>query len=216
MLLLPQRLRTISMNNFPAPASAFPSLHSPLLWNAVGLAAVYFNTIIHPYTLADNRHYVFYVFKILLRHPAFRYMAVPIYYNCAWLTLQALGTPSNRERDTKLKRDERPTSSETGRPPCQISFVFIWLATTTLSLITAPLVEPRYFIIPWIMWRLHVPTLPASFSTTNMGPVRKFFDLRPCLETLWMLAINAAITYIFIRRGFVWSSEPGNVQRFLW
>jgi alpha-1,2-glucosyltransferase len=216
MLLLPQRLRTIFKTSFPAPSSAIPSLLSSLFWIAVGLAAVYFNTIVHPYTLADNRHYVFYVFKILLRHPAFRYMAVPVYYSCAWLTMQALGSPSNREQDKKLKRNERPTSSETSCPPCQISFIFVWLATTALSLVSAPLVEPRYFIIPWIIWRLHVPTHPASLSTRTNGLSKSFYDLRPCLETIWMLAVDAVVTYIFIRRGFEWHSEPGKVQRFLW
>lgn len=216
ILLVPQRLRTSYEKSFPATALGLPSLLSALFWIAVGLAAVHFNTIIHPYTLADNRHYVFYVFKILLRHPALKYIAVPIYYSCAWLTMQALGMRSNRGQDTKLKRDERPTSSETKCPPCEISFIFIWLATTALSLITAPLVEPRYFIIPWIIWRLHVPTLSASLSKTRDGPTKKYYDLRPCLETLWMLAVNAAVTYVFIRRGFEWHNEPGKVQRFLW
>jgi hypothetical protein len=30
---------------------------------------------------------------------------------------------------------------------------------------TAPLVETRYFIIPWVMWRLNVPALPLALDT---------------------------------------------------
>jgi hypothetical protein len=54
------------------------------------LLATHFNTIIHPFTLADNLHYVFYVFRILLLHPAFKYAAIPVYITFAWLVINAL------------------------------------------------------------------------------------------------------------------------------
>jgi alpha-1,2-glucosyltransferase len=80
---------------------------------------------------------------------------------------------------------------------------------------TAPLVEPRYFIIPWILWRLHVPSMPASLSSKGRS-VPNGYDARLGLETLWLLAVNSAVTYMFIYRGFTWPNEPGKVQRFLW
>jgi alpha-1,2-glucosyltransferase len=47
------------------------------------LLAIHFNTIIHPFTLADNLHYVLYVFRILLLHLAFKYAAILVYITFA-------------------------------------------------------------------------------------------------------------------------------------
>lgn len=188
----------------------------PCVFMVGAFAAVHLNTIIHPYTLADNRHYVFYVFAIFRRHPALRYLVVPIYYTCAWLSWQCIaGTPNSGEALRRRRENARPTSDEIGCSPCQISFITIWLITTGLSVITAPLVEPRYFIVPWIIWRLHVPSRPASLKTSRSFAVNGY-DVRLGLETVWLLAINAAIIYLFVYRGFTWPSEPGKTQRFLW
>lgn len=183
-------------------------------WVAIGLVAVHFNTIIHPYTLADNRHYVFYVFKIFRLYPAVRYVAVPVYITCAWLTMHALSQPPSNERATTKYRNDRPTSFQESRPPCKSSFIVVWLATTALSVVSAPLVEPRYFIVPWIIWRLNSRTLQASLPLSKKAVLK--YDIRPVFETWWLLVINAAVTYVFIRRPFEWPNEPGKVQRFLW
>jgi alpha-1,2-glucosyltransferase len=177
--------------------------------------AVHFNTIVHPYTLADNRHYVFYVFKVLRLYPALKYLAIPIYCACAWLTVQALASPYRAvlpEKEQTQKKENKVSlpKAKANRHASQISFVIIWLATTALSLVSAPLVEPRYFIIPWIIWRLHVPCSQAALST-NRG-----YDVRMVFETIWLLAINVAVSYTFLYRTFTWSSEPGKLQRFIW
>jgi alpha-1,2-glucosyltransferase len=215
--VLPGQFRTVSGGSSAASkTSKMLNILISSLFIVGAFLAVHFNTIIHPYTLADNRHYVFYVFRILRLYPAIRYLAVPAYYVCAWLSIEALATPPNGDRAQKQKRENKsPASAEAGCSPCQISFVTIWLVTTTLSVVTAPLVEPRYFIIPWIIWRLHVQSLPASLST-KASLAGKLYDVRIGLETLWVLIIDAAITYVFIYRGFAWPSEPGNIQRFLW
>jgi len=172
----------------------------------VTLGIVKYNTIIHPFTLADNRHYIFYVFRYsILRHPLIRYLLAPVYLVCAYLiylTLSGPPPPPPAKKDPKLHQSqayekEGPTTS----------FLLILLATTALSLITAPLVEPRYFIIPWIMWRLHVP------STKGKG---KGYDWRLWGETAWFLVINGVTGYMFLYRGFEWSQEVGRVQRFMW
>jgi alpha-1,2-glucosyltransferase len=203
-------------NSSSTSTPKLPGIVFTAVFMTSALAAVHFNTIIHPYTLADNRHYVFYVFKILRRHSAIRYLAVPVYYTCAWLAWQCLAARPNSEDALRHRRENgRPTSDKFGRSPCQISFITVWLITTALSVMTAPLVEPRYFIIPWIIWRLHVPSRPASLRIGRSSAV-KGYDVRLGLETVWLLAINATITYLFIYRGFSWPSEPGKVQRFLW
>ncbi|KAF2625355.1 glycosyltransferase family 59 protein [Macroventuria anomochaeta] len=197
----------------------FYSIHSqPLqatLFIAAGLLAVHFNTIIHPYTLADNRHYVFYVFRLLLRHPALKYLAVPVYYICFWLSIQSLAHPTADPEGTKRTVQARPYQEtlRNTKSPVQISFVVIWLIATSLSVVTAPLVEPRYFIIPWIIWRLHVPHAATTFTIRGRtySP-----DLRVVLETIWLLVINQVLQHLFLYRTFTWPSEPSNVQRFLW
>lgn len=193
-----------------------PGFVSSTLFMLFGLAAVHYNTIVHPYTLADNRHYVFYTFRILNRHLAIKYLAVPLYFICAWMTVHPFGTELENEADVKRNRGKpRPTSRDVDRQPCQISFVMVWIVTTTLSVVTAPLVEPRYFIIPWIIWRLHVPNLPSRCSSG--GSLKKIqYDLRLVLETIWLMIINTLVGYNFLYRGFSWPSEPGKIQRFLW
>ena len=145
---------------------------------ATMLAIVHFNTIAHPFTLADNRHYVFYVFRILLRHPSIKYLAVPIYFICAWAAITALGgLPSETQNMTPqfIKKKTATTKPSTHSIPAQnpprqgntVTFVLVWLLATSLSLITAPLVEPRYFIVPWLMWRIHVPHLPPRQTSSD-------------------------------------------------
>lgn len=193
-----------------------PGLLSSVLFLLIGITTVHYNTIIHPFTLADNRHYVFYVFRILRRHPAIKYLAVPVYYICSWIALQVLASQSEGKAKVEQSRDNLdPTIDEASHQPCQLSFVFVWLAVSALSLISAPLVEPRYFIIPWIMWRLHVPSISASPSSKR-NPRTYPLDMRLVIETAWLLAFNGLTVYNFLYRGFTWVSEPGKVQRFLY
>jgi alpha-1,2-glucosyltransferase len=215
VLLLPQQVRPYISRRFVASGSSPPRFLPLVVFISGGLVAVHFNTIVNPYTLADNRHYVFYVFKILRLYPALKYLAVPVYYSCAWLAVQALASPVIGQYASKRRREAAPTSSVTPQQPCHISFIVIWLATTALSVITAPLVEPRYFIIPWIVWRLYLPYHPASLIKDRTS-AKSSYDMRLVLETLWLLVINAALSYNFLYRAFTWPSEPGSLQRFLW
>ena len=213
---LPSRPRAFCLAHLTGDHTrVFPGLISSGVFILGGLAAVHFNTIVHPYTLADNRHYVFYVFRILLRHPAMKYLAVPVYWICAFLTITTLNSPATSKAQVKQDvKDKRPIRSDIDHGTCKMSFVTIWVVTTTLSVATAPLVEPRYFIIPWIIWRLHVPYLYGSrnYESQTTSP----YDVRLILETIWLLAINTAVGYNFLYRSFTWPSEPGNTQRFLW
>lgn len=213
---------------------------------SVTLLIVKYNTIIHPFTLADNRHYVFYIFRYtILRHRYIRYVLAPIYLACAYLTLLCLagGGPSPlsfrqlppKDKPTPSKdRKRRVTFCMEGTSPTpKTSFAIILLVSTALSLITAPLVEPRYFIIPWVMWRLHVPSpapIPPNTPTQNgtvqgllgnldraIGGLRDMVQKnRLLLETVWFLLINVVTGYVFLYRGFEWPQEKGNVQRFMW
>ena len=208
------------------------------------LLVVRFNTIIHPFTLADNRHYVFYVFRILLRHPSIKYLAVPIYFISAWAVITALGGLPNVQTPPQTKKPEQRTQIRRGLqhrlPPSaywaainrghHVSLAVIWLVATTLSVVTAPLVEPRYFIVPWLMWRLHMASpLPTGeeAAAKRRKKIRSFkarckamlygrHDHRLWLETIWFLFLNWAVGYMFLFKGFEWPQEKGKVQRFMW
>lgn len=280
---------------FPEKQKKLPRLVAFLLVLPAMLAIVHFNTIVHPFTLADNRHYVFYVFRLLLGvHPAVKYGAVLVYFLCGWAIISAFGysvvqappqlmrvpastskpaTPApkpaaaeepqgnRKERRAKAKEDKATSKKEASskketaskknkqtQPDPQspealakvqehltrrqnqqpnaprVSFVLVWLAATALSLVTAPLVEPRYFILPWVMWRLHLPSTPIPALFRQKRPQDENEKARAdiitnapkFLETAWFITINAVTGYVFLYKGFEWPQEPGKIQRFMW
>ena len=221
------------------------------------LAIVHFNTIIHPFTLADNRHYMFYVFRYtILRGQWVRYALAPAYILCWSICWKALGgyqpsrdiADSGREDTRKQTREsEKPrtksvkikeshTDAVLSINPPTLSTALLWLLATALSLITAPLVEPRYFIMPWVFWRLLAPAWPTyiplvSSRRSEDAPghlvesllsIGQRFDLRLFVETAWFLAVHLATAYMFIARPFYWRAgdgsllDGGRIQRFMW
>jgi len=225
-----------------------------LCFGGLAFASVRWNTIIHPFTLADNRHYVFYVFRQLQRAWWIRYAVLPIYVTCAWLSIQALGSaPQSRtapagptspqaseddvSKHNRRREQERLLPLPDTTQSASISFLLVWLATTALNLITAPLVEPRYFIIPWTFFRLHLPlSHPTAVQDQTDTDLKREegeederglwkelhrtmwekHDKRLWLETLWFGLVNGVTGYVFLYRGFEWQQEPGKVQRFMW
>lgn len=235
---IPELLRFDSTwHQFPRLVILFPI-------SVVMLLIIHYNTIVHPFSLADNRHYMFYVFRLLLRHPLIKYASVPVYIICAWAAITALGGLPHEQKSSRpstvakhrtgstLGGQEGIASPGTVSGKNRVSFVLIWLLATSLSLIAAPLVEPRYFILPWLFWRMEVPIssqpgnsekkdrFPKPWSKIPSQVARLVLyathDDRLWLETAWFLAINWATGYIFIYWGFEWSQEPGKVQRFMW
>jgi alpha-1,2-glucosyltransferase len=106
------------------------------------------------------------------------------------------------------------------------------LATTALSLISAPLVEPRYFILPWIFWRLLVPawTTPANPpeglrklpGLVWLMALGRRIDLTVALETVWFVVVNLVTFWVFLSRPYQWRGVDGRMldearwQRFMW
>lgn len=96
------------------------------------IAIVHFNTIAHPYLLADNRHYTFYVWKrIIAREWWSRYVIIPFYMLGCFLIASI------------LKRTDFVF---------QLGFSFCLIA----SVVPQSLLEFRYFIIPYMILRLQV------------------------------------------------------------
>ena len=205
------------------------------------------STIIHPFTLADNRHYMFYIFRYtILRHFVVKYLLGPLYILCFYLCYTTLSssfgipeianalrvtTPATKKLLVEVKRRRNLHTLERGQVQTT-SFFLIYFLATALSLITAPLVEPRYFILPFVIFRLHLPSLSFPTATTK-APTRfprtskegrdvvrwyawEGHDPRLWAETFWFAAINGITMWVFLYKGFEWSQEPGKVQRFMW
>jgi alpha-1,2-glucosyltransferase len=222
-----------------------PNQHAPRLalffgFTVLAVLVIAVNTVVHPFTLADNRHYPFYVFRYFILPPFRKFLLGPIYVICGWLCILAL-TPAastNTARistGTKTAADEPHTVTFARVDTVHVSFVLVFFISTALSLVTAPLVEPRYFIIPWLIWRLHVPELLGSDTAqaetqkaASKGNDKQAVDTiqyhlltllgRHALsvELLWYLTVNWVTGYLFIARPFAWTQEPGKLQRFMW
>ena len=181
---------------------------------------------------------MFYIFRYTIRSSLKkRYLLVGAYTLTRWLVWKRLAgnstptptttrnTKSNPKPTNTLTTLDSPTSTTSTSP--QTSTILLWLLTTSLSLITAPLVEPRYFILPWVFFRLlvpawQVPQPPApNLRTTRQTPLTKLqntitaigrkVDLTLALETLWFIAINLGTMYMFLYRPFYWKGSSGDL-----
>ncbi|KIM85467.1 glycosyltransferase family 59 protein [Piloderma croceum F 1598] len=135
-------------------------------------ATVYLFTIHHPFLLSDNRHYTFYVWRrIFLLHPFVPYLFIPGYIACGWAWFLRVG------RDQTL---------------LQTLILPVFVLPTLLP---TPLLEPRYFLIPYILLRAQVVGI-APWAVA--------------VEALWYAAINALTMGIFL------FAEREGVGRFMW
>ena len=135
-------------------------------------------TFDHPYLLADNRHYTFYIWKNWFqRHWIMKYLLVPGYIYAFWAVNSSL------------------------RHKTEIWRLGFFLCT---ALVTVPnrLLEFRYFLIPFLIWRL------------NLDPKRQTFHLL-VIELFLYVVVNIFTVYMFLYKPFVWNHEPG-IQRFMW
>merc|ERR1712059_80577 len=94
--------------------------------------AVQYNTLAHPYLLADNRHYTFYLWrKVFMRHWSIKFFLIPGYLLGFYHISRCL-----TKSDLILKLC---------LPLCLV-----------LSLVPQLLLEFRYFIIPFLLVRAQV------------------------------------------------------------
>ncbi|XP_023937774.2 putative Dol-P-Glc:Glc(2)Man(9)GlcNAc(2)-PP-Dol alpha-1,2-glucosyltransferase [Bicyclus anynana] len=102
-----------------------------ILLSAVFAIAVHYNTIVHPYLLADNRHYTFYVWNRWFgKHDFATYATIPVYIFLLFSLYDNL-------------KDQN----------C-ITFLLPYTVCLFFALALQRLVEIRYFLIPYIILRL--------------------------------------------------------------
>lgn len=129
-------------------------------------------TWIHPYLVADNRHYVFYLFRrVWHRTPLWtRHLPSPLYA----LTLTSM-----------LSQCHFPLHHTPSRnwPHPSTLLRSLFVLCTLAVVVPQRLIEFRYFLVPYVLWRLsvHPPPTPAMalcelalHTTTNLATMAIF------------------------------------------
>ncbi|KAJ3294187.1 glucosyltransferase [Rhizoclosmatium sp. JEL0117] len=132
-------------------------------------------TIEHPFLLADNRHYTFYLWKLLFRTNAYiRYALIPGYLVAIYLVATSLASPALH--------------------------TFLYAVCVALTLVPSPLLEFRYFLVPYLIARVYVK--PLGWVGV-MG------------ELVLYMVFNVVTIWVFVAKGFKWEGVEG-VQRFMY
>lgn len=129
---------------------------------AVSFVIVHFNTVVHPYLLADNRHLVFYVWsRFYGKYWWFRYALIPVYIFSLYVIVKTIW---NRH---------------------DISFFIFYTVGVTTLLASQSLLEIRYFLVPYIILRLKMKFIGSevfnvilefvTYSVINMITLNIFF-----------------------------------------
>eukprot|EP00039_Didymoeca_costata_P002682 m.61882 g.61882 ORF g.61882 m.61882 type:complete len:465 (+) comp11459_c0_seq2:146-1540(+) len=134
-------------------------------------------TFAHKYLLADNRHYTFYIWRKIIDRNIWSKYAMLCVYVPSWLQMSCQFC---KKQDALLF----------------LGFVL----TCGAALIPAELLEFRYFILPYIMFRVHLP--PQT-------------GLALAWEAVIYIAINATTIFAFIKWPFQWPNAP-DTQHFMW
>ncbi|VDM03462.1 unnamed protein product [Schistocephalus solidus] len=177
-----------------------PLLLLLLFLTALSVASAHCCTVAHKYILADNRHYTFYVWQRLFqRYPVFRYIVTPLY------ALAGLYVAT-----TFFPTVEIAVGVMTECARCRLLTLLrlaVFVVCTAACLIPSPLIECRYFIVPFVVWRLL--TAPHA-AAAPIAP------LIAASEVLLNVAVNFITVYVFFYKPFFWDSQPSLPQRFMW
>ena len=134
-------------------------------------------TMAHPYLLADNRHYTFYIWRrIIARNEFSKFLLLPGYIYGGYCVLHSLRHNS-------------------------IIFKLSFPVFLCLNLAPQFLLEFRYFVIPYLIYRLQVR--PMSWHKLLM-------------ESIFYIFVNVATVLLYVYKPFEWPHEKGQLQRFIW
>jgi alpha-1,2-glucosyltransferase len=147
----------------------------------------------HPFLLADNRHYTFYIWRrVYLAHWTVPYLLAPLYLACAWAWFIRIGTfLSYCVRAALLNSIVRFIHPGKHQTLLQTLLLPVCLLPTLLP---TPLIEPRYFLIPYILLRLQA-RIPNGAVIS---------------EAIWYGFINWVTMFVFLHM------EREGVGRFMW
>ncbi|XP_075487886.1 dol-P-Glc:Glc(2)Man(9)GlcNAc(2)-PP-Dol alpha-1,2-glucosyltransferase isoform X1 [Primulina tabacum] len=134
-------------------------------------------SIAHPYLLADNRHYPFYLWrKIVNYHWSTKYLMVPLYVYSMFSIVANLAKGQKK------------------------IWVMVYILACAGALIPTPLIEFRYYTVPFYFLILHT-CIDDNKSWLILGTI--------------YVAINCFTMFMFLFQPFSWSHEAGT-QRLMW
>jgi hypothetical protein len=82
-----------------------------------------------------------------------------------------------------------------------VLWLLFYVICLVATLVPSPLLEFRYFVIPFFLYRLHIrPQRTRSLV----------------VELLLAVTVNACVIWLFVARPFNWPHEPHEVQRFMY
>uniref|UniRef100_A0A8R1HT00 Dol-P-Glc:Glc(2)Man(9)GlcNAc(2)-PP-Dol alpha-1,2-glucosyltransferase n=1 Tax=Caenorhabditis japonica TaxID=281687 RepID=A0A8R1HT00_CAEJA len=136
----------------------------------------YYFTYSHEYLLADNRHLTFYLWRRIFENPFKRASLTALYVFA--VRFMATSTPN-----------------------VHVFHKTLFIVASLLLLVPAHLFEMRYYIVPYVVWRLAVSNHP-----------RKSFLV---LELVSQCALFGAAFSLFLFKTFEWPNEPGVKQRIM-
>ena len=148
-----------------------------LLLTILFLLFARFSTVTHPYLLADNRHYTFYFWRKIINYSAYTRYYLSIPYAIAAVLMTSLLIHGSSEL-----------------------YALVYWVSVVLVLSLQPLIEFRYFILPYLIFRIH--------------------STHPQIETVLLdlatySAVNIAALYSFVFKPFYWETSE-DIQRFMW
>lgn len=133
---------------------------------------------VHRFLLADNRHYTFYIWsKIFRRFEIAKFLLTPAYLAGFYIAYKNLAH-SNKT----------------------LGWLLAFTACVCAGLIPQELIEFRYFIIPYFIYRLNVGELGFKAAL---------------FEIIFNSSINVLTIYIFLNKTFTWP-DSDDTQRFMW
>lgn len=147
-----------------------------LVLTILSIFIIKYNTHVHLYLISDNRHYSFYIWKkVYEKHYLIKYFLIPLYIFALMAIINKLKSMNN-------------------------AFQLTFILCTCLIIVPQKLVEFRYFIQPYLMFRMHMHT-------------NSWKEL--IFEFLIYALINVITIYIFATKTFKWN-DSDELQRIIW
>lgn len=171
-----------------------------LLTACVGLAILVIATgdHVHPFILADNRHFTFYLYrKWLLRSSARRLFPLPLY---AWGILSPCMDFRTQQQNIVLADTKKGKSSTIVRQKILLEQVgdLLLLCCAAATLVPSSLMEPRYFGIASMM--LSIRRLGRTREVSSM--------LKLTVLCTFLVMVNLALVYVFAELPFMRPADP--------
>eukprot|EP00921_Rhytidocystis_pertsovi_P009817 GHVQ01015770.1.p1 GENE.GHVQ01015770.1~~GHVQ01015770.1.p1 ORF type:complete len:689 (+),score=17.75 GHVQ01015770.1:648-2714(+) len=180
---------------------------------------------VHPFLLADNRHYTFYVWKDILRFHVVRLWIVPLVVGvvvgslccrlgsiassfcllgCCRCGNSSLGIAPSASGPSSSRCCTPSPSRAIQRSVSHFVYVAVICFCSCVSLIPAGLIEVRYFTVPLLLVLLHLPVLPphnGHFEAYRNELTTEFFYV------ITNIVVNAIVIYVFVFRHFAMQDE---------